>query len=78
MMLPVLLGMIVLTILNIVIETLFFLPFVCKVVGFGPAGAKKNKYSDKNHHDLFHIISCLHIDTAPPAPQMVNPDKSYF
>ena len=77
-MLPALFGMIVLTVLNVVIETLLFLPFIGEVIRFGPAGAKKDKYGDKNSNDLFHISHCLRIDTVPPAHQMVNPDKSYF
>ncbi len=55
-MLPALFGMIVPTVLNVVIETLLFLPFIGKVIWFGPAGAKKDKYGDKNSNDLFHTV----------------------
>ena len=66
-MLPALLGMAVLTVLNVVIETLFFLPFIGKIVRFGPTGAGKDKDGDKSSHDLFHISHCLRIDTPPLA-----------
>jgi len=48
--------MIVSTELDIVVETLLLLPLIGKVVGFGPAGAKKDKDRDKNTNDLFHIF----------------------
>jgi len=49
--------MIVSTELDVVVETLLLLPLTGKVVGLGPAGAKKDKGHDKNNSDLFHIHS---------------------
>src|SRR6185436_504358 len=77
-MLPVLLGMAVLTVLNVVIETLFFLPFIGKVIRFRPAGAKKHKDGDENCNGLLHIISLSSDRYGAGAHPTVNPDKSYF
>jgi hypothetical protein len=55
-MLPALLGMFVLTVLDVVVETLFLLPDIRHVVRFWPAGAKQDKGGDKNTNDLFHIL----------------------
>ena len=55
-MLPALFRMFVPTILDVVVETLFLLPDIGKIVRFGPAGAKKDKYGDKNSNDLFHTV----------------------
>ena len=52
--------MIVLTVLDVVIETLLLLPDIDKVVRFGPAGAKKDKNCDKNTNDLFHILPIVY------------------
>ena len=43
--------------LDVVVETLLLLSLTGKVVGLGPAGAKKDKGHDKNNSDLFHILS---------------------
>ena len=55
MMLPVLLGVSIFAVLDVVVETLFLLPDVSLVVRFG-ASAKKDKCGDKNSNDLFHIV----------------------
>lgn len=60
--------MVILAVLEVVVETLFLLSQLGKVIRFGPASAKKDKGCDKNTNDLFHISVIVSSCIQRPKP----------